>query len=170
MFAVVEIAKKQYIVQNGDVLDIQKLKNPSEKITFDKVLLVANEGKVSIGTPYLFGAKVKADIQGQKKGKKIIVYKSKRRKKYRKRQGHRQKYTTIKITDILSDITKAQTKEKATKTTKKETTKEPSLKKSTAKKSQKKKVTKKSTAKKTTTKKTTTKKSSSKKSTTKKSS
>lgn len=174
MFAVVEIEKKQYIVQNGDVLDIQKLKDPSEKITFDKVLLVANEGKVSIGTPYLSGATVKADIQGQKKGKKIIVYKSKRRKKYRKRQGHRQKYTIIKITDILSDITKAQTKEKITKTTKKEPTKEPSLKKSTTKKSQKKKVAKKSAAKKTTTKKSSSKKStakkSSKKSSTKKSS
>jgi large subunit ribosomal protein L21 len=161
MFAVVEIEKKQYIVQNGDVLDVQKLKDPSEKITFDKVLLVSNQGKVSIGTPYLTGAKVKADIQGQKKGKKIIVYKSKRRKKYRKKQGHRQKYTTIKITDILSDISKGQTKEK---TTQKKSTKEPSLKKSTTKKSQKKKVTKKPAAKKTTTKKSSSKKSATKKS------
>ncbi|MCF7895280.1 MAG: 50S ribosomal protein L21 [Candidatus Omnitrophica bacterium] len=149
MFAVVEIAKKQYIVQTGDVLDVQKLKDSAGEIIFDKVLLVANQDKVSIGTPYLAGAKIKATIEGQRKGKKVIVYKYKRRKKYRKKQGHRQKYTTIKITDILSDITKSQIKEKAVKTaekkpikksaSKKPTTKKPTTKKTTVKKSASKK-------------------------------
>jgi large subunit ribosomal protein L21 len=160
MFAVVEIAKKQYIVQTGDTLDVQKLKDPAGEIIFDKVLLVANKDKVCIGTPYLEGAKIKAAIEGQRKGKKIIVYKYKRRKKYRKKQGHRQKYTTIKITDILSDITKGQTKKKAAETTEKKSTK----------KSTKKPISKKSTAKKPTAKKTTAKKSTSKKSPAKKSS
>ncbi|MCF7916149.1 MAG: 50S ribosomal protein L21 [Candidatus Omnitrophica bacterium] len=160
MFAVVEIDKKQYVVQTGDVLDVQKIKDASGKIVLDKVLLVANQGKVSIGTPYVDGAKVKADVEGEKKGKKIIVYKYKRRKKYRRKQGHRQKYTTIKITDIISDITKGAAKEKQAKTAKKETTKKLTPKKTTAKKT----VAKKPKAKKTTTKKSTTKKSSPKKS------
>jgi large subunit ribosomal protein L21 len=130
MFAVVEIAKKQYIVQTGDVLDVQKLKDPAGEIIFDKVLLVANQDKVSIGTPYLDGAKIKATIEGQRKGKKVIVYKYKRRKKYRKKQGHRQKYTTIKITDISSDIIKGSEKE----TTKESTSKKPTSKKTSVKK------------------------------------
>jgi large subunit ribosomal protein L21 len=130
MFAVVEIAKKQYIVQTGDVLDVQKLKDSAGEIIFDKVLLVANQDKVSIGTPYLDGAKIKATIEGQRKGKKVIVYKYKRRKKYRKKQGHRQKYTTIKITDISSDIIKGSEKE----TTKESTSKKPTSKKTSVKK------------------------------------
>ncbi|MCF7873766.1 MAG: 50S ribosomal protein L21 [Candidatus Omnitrophica bacterium] len=161
MFAVVEIAKKQYIVQTGDILDVQKLKDVSKETTFNKVLLVANQGKVKIGTPYVEGAKVKADIKGEKKGKKVIVYKYKRRKKYRRKQGHRQKYTTIKITDIISDITKGSKKEITKKAThKKKTTKKTSTKKATAKKS----PTKKKTTKKKTTKKSSPKKSSLKKS------
>ncbi len=155
MFAVVEIAKKQYIIKKGDVLDVQKLKNKSKKAVFDKVLLVANQGQVSIGTPYVAGAKVKADVEGEKKGKKIIVYKYKRRKKYRRKQGHRQKYTTIKITDIVSNIAKD------IKKTKQEKIKKEKTKKTTAKKS---------TTKKKPTKKSTTKKSSSQKSSPKKSS
>lgn len=166
MFAVVEIAKKQYIVQEGDVLDVQKLNDLSKQVTFDKVLLVANQGKVSIGTPYLKEVEIKATIEGEKKGKKIIVYKYKRRKKYRRKQGHRQKYTTIKITDIISDITKGPKKEKKEKVAKKETTKKTTPKKTTTKKT----TAKKSTTKKKPTKKSTTKKSSSQKSSPKKSS
>ncbi len=151
MFAVVEIAKKQYIVRKGDVLDVQKIKDTSKKVTFDKVLLLAAKDKVGIGAPYLEGAQVEAEITGQKKGKKVIVYKYKRRKKYRKKQGHRQSYTTIKITDILSDFAQAE--------------------KTTEKKSDSKRVSaKKSTVKKSTTKKTTQKKAAPKKPTTKKSS
>ncbi|MCF7895232.1 MAG: 50S ribosomal protein L21 [Candidatus Omnitrophica bacterium] len=153
MFAVAEIAKKQYIVQAGDILDVQKLKDSVGEITFDKVLLVSDQGKVSVGTPYVDGAKIKAEVEGEKKGKKIIVYKCKRRKKYRKKQGHRQKYTTIKITDIISDITKSSKKEKQEKAVK-----------TTGKKSTKKSTSKKSIIKKTTSKKSTVKKSSPKKS------
>ncbi len=118
MFAVVEIDKKQYIVRQGDTLDVQKLKGSSKKITLNKVMLLADKGKTSLGTPYLKGARVEAVIEGQFKGKKIIVYKYKRRKKYRKKQGHRQNYTTIKIIDIVPDsskIKKGKAKESAPK-------------------------------------------------------
>ncbi len=104
MFAVVEIGKKQYIVRKGDVLDVQKMESSSENIAFDRVMLVAGEKQALIGKPYLEGAQIKVKVEGQKKGKKIIVYKVKKRKKYRRKQGHRQNYTTIKITDIVSTL------------------------------------------------------------------
>lgn len=122
MFAVVEISKKQYIVRKGDFLDVEKLKETSGKVTFDKVLLLAGKKKVGVGAPYLQEAKVEAEIEGEKKGKKIIVYKCKKRKKYRRKQGHRQSYTTIKITDIFPDFSEAEAK------------KEPAAKKPEAKK------------------------------------
>ena len=102
MLAVVEISKKQYLVKKGDTLDVQRLKGQEGKVTFDKVLVLADDKKINIGTPYLEKAKVEAKIEGEKKSKKIIVYKSKRRKKYRKKQGHRQIYTILKITRIVA--------------------------------------------------------------------
>lgn len=104
MLAVVEISKKQYLVEKGDILEVQRLKDKEGKIVFDKVLLLANDKKVKIGTPYLEKAKVEAEIIEEKKAKKIIVYKVKRRKKYRRKQGHRQIYTTIKITRIIASL------------------------------------------------------------------
>lgn len=102
MLAVVEIGKKQYLVKKGDTVDVQRLKVDGDKISFDKVLVLADDKKVKIGTPYLDKAKVEANIEGEKKSKKILVYKCKRRKKYRKTQGHRQIFTTLKITRIVS--------------------------------------------------------------------
>jgi large subunit ribosomal protein L21 len=102
MWAVVEIAKKQYIVNKGDILQVEKLKTDSENVVFDKVLLLFKNKKVVLGTPYVDKAQVKAKIQGEKKSRKIIVYKYKRRKKYRKKQGHRQIYTLLKISDIVA--------------------------------------------------------------------
>lgn len=142
MFAVVEIAKKQYIVQKGDILDVQKLPDSSKKISFDKVLLLASQDEVKIGTPYVKSAKVEAEIEGAKKGKKVIVYKYKRRKKYRKKQGHRQKYTRIKIINIFPDSAEGSKKEEAEKAV----SKKPSPKKSPAKKTKPKKATPKKTA------------------------
>ncbi len=152
MFAVVEIAKKQYIVQKGDILDVQKLPDSSKKISFDKVLLLASQNEVKIGAPYVKSAKVEAEIEGAKKGKKVIVYKYKRRKKYRKKQGHRQKYTRIKIVNISPDLTEGSKKEEAEKDVskkpapKKSAVKKPAPKKSAAKKIKPKKVTSKKTA------------------------
>jgi large subunit ribosomal protein L21 len=102
MLAVVEISKKQYLVQKGDVLKVQKLKEKEGKISFDKVLLLADDKKTRVGTPYVDKAKVEAQIEGEKKDKKIIVYKVKRRKKYRKKTGHRQIHTILKITRIVA--------------------------------------------------------------------
>lgn len=101
MLAVVEIGKKQYIVRKGDVLEVERLKTEG-KISLDKVLLLADADKIKIGTPYLDKARVEADIEEEKKAKKIIVYKYKRRKKYRRKQGHRQIRTRIKITRIIA--------------------------------------------------------------------
>ena len=110
MLAVVEISKKQYLVEKGDNLEVQRLKGQKDKITFDKVLLLSDGKKVKIGTPYLEGARVEAQILEEKKGKKIIVYKFKRRKKYRRKQGHRQIYTAIKITRIVASSSQSSSK------------------------------------------------------------
>ena len=110
MLAVVEISKKQYLVEKGDTLDVQRLKGQEGKIVFDKVLLLADDKKVKIGTPYLEKAIVEAQILEEKKAKKIIVYKVKRRKKYRRKQGHRQIYTAIKITRIVASSSQSSSK------------------------------------------------------------
>jgi len=102
MWAVVEIGKKQYLVNKGDVLEVERLKGQKDKVQFDKVLVAADKKNIKIGTPYIKDALVKADIQEEKKGKKVIVYKYRRRKKYRKKQGHRQIYTLLKITSITT--------------------------------------------------------------------
>ncbi len=102
MLAVVEISKKQYLVKEGEVLSVERLKEAAKTITFDKVLLLAEEGKISLGQPYLEKAKVEAQIQGEKKDKKVIIYQYKRRKKYRRKQGHRQIHTILKITRIVA--------------------------------------------------------------------
>ena len=110
MLAVVEIGKKQYLVKKGDQLLVQRLKEKEGKITFDKVLLLSDEKKTKIGAPYLEKAHVEAEIQGEQKAKKVIVYKVKRRKKYRRRQGHRQIHTTLKITRIVASSSQSSSK------------------------------------------------------------
>ena len=105
MWAVVEINKKQYLVNKKDTLEVERLKEKKGELLLDKVLVLADKKKVSIGTPYLKNVKVKALILGEKKGKKVIIYKYKRRKKYRKKQGHRQIYTCLKISDISTSAT-----------------------------------------------------------------
>ncbi|MFT5725467.1 MAG: large subunit ribosomal protein L21 [Bacteroidia bacterium] len=101
MFAIVEIAGKQYKVENEQELFVNKLHNESgDSLTFDKVLLVDNDGKAKIGTPSLKGASVSAKVLEHVKSDKIIVFKKKRRKGYAKRNGHRQDYTKIQIEAI----------------------------------------------------------------------
>jgi large subunit ribosomal protein L21 len=113
MLAVVEISKKQYLVKKGSTYEVEKLKEREGEIVLDKVLLLADGKKIKIGTPYLDNARVKAEVVGEKKGKKIVIYKYKRRKKYRRKIGHRQTYTLLKISDIVapraSRITKKET-------------------------------------------------------------
>lgn len=101
MYAVIETGGKQYRVEKGDVLKVEKLETEvGEKVVFDKVFLVADGENVKVGAPYVEGAKVEASVKAHDKSKKIIVYKYKAKKNYRKRQGHRQPYTEIVIESI----------------------------------------------------------------------
>ncbi|RKY40766.1 MAG: 50S ribosomal protein L21 [Candidatus Omnitrophota bacterium] len=100
MWAIVEIGGKQYKVKEGDILEVERMKENSP-LLLDKVLLLSSNGEIKIGHPYLEKVKIKAEILGEKKGEKIIVYKYKRRKKYRRKRGHRQIYTRLKILEIL---------------------------------------------------------------------
>jgi len=102
MYAIIETGGKQYRVQEGDVLRVEKLEiADGETIKFDKVLLVAEEGKLNVGKPYVDGAVVEAVVEKQGKAKKIIIFKYKAKKDYRKKQGHRQPFTQLKIEKIV---------------------------------------------------------------------
>ncbi len=102
-FAVIETGGKQYLVEPGNVLKVEKLERPKKgnEIIFDKVLLMAGDDKdVKIGAPYVTGAKVTAKIDGEIKGKKVIVIKYKSKTRQFKKKGHRQTHTKITITGI----------------------------------------------------------------------
>lgn len=101
MFAIVTIAGQQFKVEEGQELFVHQLEaTEGDSLTFDQVLLVDNGGEVSIGTPVLSEAKVNATVLGHQKGDKVIVFKKKRRKGYRVKNGHRQSFTKIKIDSI----------------------------------------------------------------------
>ena len=101
MFVVLKTGGKQYKVAQGDVIQVEKLEgNVGDKVTLDQVLMVGEEEKVDVGTPLLDGSVVTCEIIDQTKGPKILVFKKKRRKKYRRTNGHRQLITFLKITDI----------------------------------------------------------------------
>lgn len=104
MQAVIRTGGKQYSVSAGDVIEVEKLAGePGDEIELNEVLMVSpDKGDAQVGTPVIEGAVVKAKIIGEKKGKKIVVFKFKRRKDYRNKNGHRQRYTTLEITDIVN--------------------------------------------------------------------
>ena len=98
MYAVIETGGKQYTVQEGDLVKVEKLDaNEGDAVTFDKVLLVARDGEVNVGKPYVNDAKVEAIVLKQAKAKKVVVYKFKAKKNERKKKGHRQPYTLVEI-------------------------------------------------------------------------
>ena len=100
MYAVIESGGKQYRVSPGDVVKLEKIDVPvGEEVVFEQVLLVKNDQTI-VGNPLVAGAKVLGEVVEQGKGKKIIVFKYKRRKGYRKKRGHRQLYTAVKIKEI----------------------------------------------------------------------
>jgi large subunit ribosomal protein L21 len=100
MYAVIKTGGKQYRVAQGDRLQIEKLVgNPGDEVRFDEVLLVGGD-QPKVGAPIVKGASVKAKILGQERGEKLIVFKFRRRKNYRNKNGHRQPYTQIEITGI----------------------------------------------------------------------
>lgn len=112
MYAVIESCGKQYKVAQGDVVFFEKLDTEEgKKVTFDKVVLVSDEAKVQVGNPYVKGVKVEGKVVAHGKAKKIIVFKMKAKKNYRRKQGHRQPYTKVEITAIKTTAKK--TAEKA---------------------------------------------------------
>jgi len=102
MKAVIKTGGKQYLVGEGDVLDIEKSPAESGKIAFDEVLLaISDDGKdLKVGDPLLKGATVEAEIVNEHKTDKVVVFKMRRRKNYRKKTGHRQQVLRIKVTKI----------------------------------------------------------------------
>ena len=101
MYAIVKTGGKQYRVAEGDVVTLEKIAGqPGDQVELGEVLFVSTEEGVHVGTPTLNGGLVKAEIVGQERGKKIIVFKHKKRKGYRKKQGHRQDLTRLRIQKI----------------------------------------------------------------------
>ena len=103
MYAVLSSGGKQYKVEEGDILRIEKISGEvGASVSFDKVLMFSDGEKVRVGTPLIDGISVSGHIVEQDKAKKILVFKYKRRKGYRRKQGHRQPYTAVKIDSITA--------------------------------------------------------------------
>jgi len=101
-YAVIETGGKQYRVTVGQAIEVEKLDGDvGDEVTLGRVLLVAGEGTTSIGTPIVEGAAVKATIDAQHKADKVIVFKMKAKKRYRRLKGHRQQLTRLTVTDII---------------------------------------------------------------------
>ncbi|HHU07648.1 MAG TPA: 50S ribosomal protein L21 [Clostridiaceae bacterium] len=102
MYAIIKTGGKQYKVQEGDELFLEKIAGESgDKVEFDEVLAISTDEGLNVGLPLLDGAKVEAEILAQGKHKKITIIKYKAKKGYRRKQGHRQPYTKVKITKVL---------------------------------------------------------------------
>jgi large subunit ribosomal protein L21 len=111
MFAVIKTGGKQYKVQEGEILQVEKLNiEKDKKVKFNEVLLIEDGDKAQIGTPFVKNAVVEAVVVENFKDKKVIVFKKKRRKQYRKTRGHRQELTKIKIEEIVFAGKQAPTK------------------------------------------------------------
>ena len=141
MYAIVEIAGQQFKVEKDQQIFVHRLEEKEgAKVEFDNILLIDNNGKVNVGAPAISGAKVTAKVLDHVKGDKVVVFKKKRRKGYRVKNGHRQAFTQIEIQSIVE---KGATAKKATATTaKKEAKAEPKVaaKKAPAKKAPAKKA------------------------------
>jgi large subunit ribosomal protein L21 len=102
VYAVVQTGGKQYRVTVGDTIQVERLDaEPGTEIALERVLMVANDGDVTIGTPVVEGAKVLASVDEHVKGEKIRIFKMRAKKRYRKAMGHRQRLTTLTIKDIV---------------------------------------------------------------------
>jgi large subunit ribosomal protein L21 len=101
MYALVQILGKQYKAEAGARLKIDRLAQAQgEEVRFDNVLLTSDAGKVTIGSPFVSGVAVKAVVESHELAKKVVVFKFKRRKDYRKKRGHRQQYTVVRVESI----------------------------------------------------------------------
>ncbi len=107
MYAVLETGSKQYRVSAGDTLRIERLEIAAgQPVTFDRILLVNNEGRVNVGAPTVAGARIEADVVEHIRGPKLIAFKMRRREGYHRKVGHRQELTVVKIKEIkLGDAT-----------------------------------------------------------------
>jgi large subunit ribosomal protein L21 len=102
MYAVIETGGKQYRVSEGDAISVEKLPyEVGEKVEFERVLLVSDKKGVTIGQPIVTGAKVVARVESEERGRKILVWKYRPKQRYRRRQGHRQVYTRLRIEKIV---------------------------------------------------------------------
>ena len=101
MFAVLKTGGKEYRVTKGDVIRVEKLEgNVGDQVTLKDILMVSGDGQVQVGAPNLNNAMITGEIVREAKGKKVLTYKMKRRKNYRRMKGHRQTYTYLKVNDI----------------------------------------------------------------------
>jgi len=103
MYAIVEIAGKQYKIEKDAVINVDRLKKADSNITLDKVLLYSNDSDVRIGKPYLNNVQIKAEILGEVKGNKVFGVKFKKRKNYTRTIGHRTVFSQIKISDVTAN-------------------------------------------------------------------
>ena len=119
MYAIIEACGRQYKVQEGEAVYFEKLDvEEGKKVSFDKVVLISNDGKVQVGNPYDANAKVEGKVVSNGKAKKILVFKYKAKKNERKTRGHRQDYTKVEITSIKVKAEKAEKAEKTEKAAK----------------------------------------------------
>jgi large subunit ribosomal protein L21 len=103
VYAVVQTGGKQYRVAVGDTIDVERLDaEPGDEVALDRVLMVVRDGEVLVGRPVVEGAKVVAEVVDQVKGPKLIVFKMKPKKRYRRKTGHRQKLTRLTIKEIVA--------------------------------------------------------------------
>ncbi|RPJ11039.1 MAG: 50S ribosomal protein L21 [Deltaproteobacteria bacterium] len=101
MYAVVKTGGKEYKISKGDLVRVEKLEGKvGDQVTLSDVLMVSDEGQVQVGTPFLANTMITGEIVQEIKGKKVLTYKMKRRKNYRRFKGHRQTYTYLKVNDI----------------------------------------------------------------------
>jgi len=103
MYVIVDIQGQQFKVQQGQKLFVHRLKaDEGSEVEFEKVMLIDNEGNVTVGTPVIGGAKVVAEVLSHVKGDKVLVFKKKRRKGYQKLNGHRQQFSQIQVKEIIA--------------------------------------------------------------------
>lgn len=102
MYAIIETGGKQYTVEEGQTILVEKLEyEVGDKFDFEKVLFISKDDDIKVGEPFIQDAKVSASVESHGKGKKIILFKFKAKKNYRKKKGHRQPFTKVKIEKIL---------------------------------------------------------------------
>ena len=104
MYAIIKTGGKQYRVSEGDVIDVELLNGKdTDQVTFNEVVMLNSGNAVKVGTPFLAGATVQGEVVAEAKGKKLIIFKYKKRKRNKVKNGHRQKYSRVKITGIKGE-------------------------------------------------------------------